>query len=249
METGMKNFLIIKMELQRVNWFFFSFALLLFINISPAQSDVKANVTLTNNYLWRGVTQTDDDPAISAGVEYQSEKQIYLGAWTSNVSYGDRPSAEVNAYVGKILGTSTANIDIGARYYYFPTGTKYTYDFDPIKWDDKESGSFAEISIYATVDEWNLGFSYSDNYLNSGFSGQYMELNYTFQIADDLSIKLHIGTQAGAAIDDTPEQTFSDHSITIEWENIYLIASDLDDNVDGRQSDNARFVVGWTKNF
>ena len=46
-----------------------------------------ANVGVTNNYLWRGLTQSINEPAIQGGIDYASDSGFYVGTWASNVSY------------------------------------------------------------------------------------------------------------------------------------------------------------------
>ncbi len=47
-----------------------------------------ANVGVVSNYLWRGVTQADDGPAVQGGVDYAHSSGFYLGTWVSNIDWG-----------------------------------------------------------------------------------------------------------------------------------------------------------------
>ena len=38
-----------------------------------AENTLSANLGVASNYIWRGVTQTQDDPAISGGLDYVME--------------------------------------------------------------------------------------------------------------------------------------------------------------------------------
>lgn len=45
-----------------------------------------ANVALTTNYIFRGISQTDDGPAIQGGFDYEyTPLGFYIGVWASNV--------------------------------------------------------------------------------------------------------------------------------------------------------------------
>ncbi len=37
---------------------------------AQAQAGASANIGVTNNYMWRGITQTQDGPALQAGLDY-----------------------------------------------------------------------------------------------------------------------------------------------------------------------------------
>lgn len=212
---------------------------------APVHAEMLGYFTASTNYLWRGVTQTDDNAAISAALEYRFEPGNYLGVWSSNTNYGDRPSYEVDFYLGHQLDLAQSIINISARHYYFPSGGKYNYDFEKEKWEDKESSSFTELQMDVTYSGWNVGCSYSNNYLDSGYSGYYIELNYTYQITDELPLTIHFGAQQSEAIDDYPEHMVGDYSATLEWKNFFLTTSNMTDNIDGRQTDEVRYVFGW----
>ena len=63
-----------------------------------ANAAVEANIGATSNYVWRGVTQTNDDAAISGGVDYSDESGVYVGAWASDVKWVD--GYEFDVYFG-----------------------------------------------------------------------------------------------------------------------------------------------------
>ena len=46
-----------------------------------------ANIGLTSNYVFRGISQTGGKPAIQGGFDYTHASGIYLGTWGSNVSW------------------------------------------------------------------------------------------------------------------------------------------------------------------
>ena len=46
-----------------------------------------ANVTLTSDYVYRGITQTNEDPALQGGFDYSHESGFYLGVWASSLEF------------------------------------------------------------------------------------------------------------------------------------------------------------------
>lgn len=59
-----------------------------------------ANVALTSNYMFRGVSQTDDGPAIQGGFDYEyTPLGLYAGVWASNVDSSSYRSIFVNPTV------------------------------------------------------------------------------------------------------------------------------------------------------
>lgn len=47
---------------------------------------VTANVGVVSNYIYRGLTQTWDKPALQGGVDYAHANGVYAGLWASNVT-------------------------------------------------------------------------------------------------------------------------------------------------------------------
>ena len=45
------------------------------------------NVGLFSQYIFRGLTQTDRQPAIQGGFDYSHSSGFYLGTWASNISW------------------------------------------------------------------------------------------------------------------------------------------------------------------
>ena len=110
----------------------------------PLHAENVGKFTAATNYLWRGVTQTSDSPAVAVALEYYAPQGSYLGIWSSSTNYGDRQSYEVHGYLGHGFKLAEVDIDLALRYYYFPDGGKYSFDFQPDKWENRESSDFTE---------------------------------------------------------------------------------------------------------
>lgn len=54
-----------------------------------ASSPVTWSLAATTDYVFRGVSQTDEGPALQAGLTYNAPFGLYVGAWGSNVDFGD----------------------------------------------------------------------------------------------------------------------------------------------------------------
>jgi uncharacterized protein (TIGR02001 family) len=83
------------------------------------------NLAGTSDYVFRGVSQTDNDPALQGGVDV-AWGIVYAGIWASMVDFADAPpaNAEVDWY-GGIKPTwespfGTINFDFGVIYYSYP---------------------------------------------------------------------------------------------------------------------------------
>jgi uncharacterized protein (TIGR02001 family) len=90
-----------------------------------------ANVGLYSQYVFRGLTQTDRDPAVQGGFDYTynfGSNNFYAGTWLSNISWlkdgggYSSSSLENDWYAGfkGAIGASDFSYDVGYLYYYYP---------------------------------------------------------------------------------------------------------------------------------
>ncbi len=114
----------------------------------PEKSPITANVTITNDYRYRGISQSNFQPAIQGGFDYAHESGFYIGNWNSSISwisdsYGYSGSAvgknsagkavsapvEMDFYAGfkkELIGPGFAT-DLGVLQYYYPSnGSPWT---------------------------------------------------------------------------------------------------------------------------
>lgn len=97
---------------------------------APAEekSPISANVTITNDYKYRGISQTNGQPAIQGGFDYAHESGFYIGNWNSTISWignqnpGVSAPVEMDFYGGikkELIGAGFAT-DFGVLQYYYP---------------------------------------------------------------------------------------------------------------------------------
>ena len=97
----------------------------------PGALHLSANVGLTSNYIFRGITQSNNGAAIQGGFDV-TNGWLYAGAWGSNVDFGAAiPNAdlELDLYGGvrPVIGSTT--FDAGFIYYKYPDA-KSSYHLD-----------------------------------------------------------------------------------------------------------------------
>jgi uncharacterized protein (TIGR02001 family) len=102
------------------------------------------NFGLFSQYIFRGLTQTNRQPALQGGFDFAHESGFYLGTWASNISwlkenlssaavppgitgqYNTGGSLEWDFYGGykANFGKSDFTYDLGLLYYYYPGTVK-----------------------------------------------------------------------------------------------------------------------------
>ena len=100
---------------------------------STSPHTLSGNVGLYSQYIFRGLTQTDRDPAIQGGFDYSHAGGFYAGTWASNVSwlrdfnvYTSGGSAEIDFYGGfrnSFGKDGDFGYDVGLLYYWYPGTT------------------------------------------------------------------------------------------------------------------------------
>ena len=92
---------------------------------------VSGNVAITTDYVWRGISQSDGDMAISGGFDLESGG-FYAGTWVSNVDFNDASDTNIEwdfyAGFGGDL-TDSVSYDLGLIYYAYPDSGDLDYDF------------------------------------------------------------------------------------------------------------------------
>lgn len=92
--------------------------------------DLSFNVGAATEYVFRGVSQTDEDPQIFGGVDTTIGKIGYAGVWASNVDFGDGTDFEYDLYAGVKPALGAATLDLGVIYYGYadqPSGANWDY--------------------------------------------------------------------------------------------------------------------------
>ena len=103
-----------------------------------------ANINLASNYIFRGVTQTDDQAAIQGGIDYQYKGGLYAGTWVSNVDFGGPQGRgyEQDWYVGYSFKTAPVLWDVGYKLYTYPSLDDLNFGelYADIKWEFLSGG-------------------------------------------------------------------------------------------------------------
>jgi uncharacterized protein (TIGR02001 family) len=58
-----------------------------FSSFAAEESPISFNIGLTTDYLVRGISQTEHDPALSGGVDYTADNGLYASFWMSTQSW------------------------------------------------------------------------------------------------------------------------------------------------------------------
>jgi len=135
--------------------------------VEESAIEISANLAITSNYVWRGLTQTHNSPAVQGGIDLGYEG-FYLGTWGSNVEFGpSNNNLEADFFAGYASEISGIGFDIGYLLYAYPNESTLL-NFDELYVGlSKDFGGFAINGKYSfavnsnidTTDYWDLGAS------------------------------------------------------------------------------------------
>lgn len=163
-----------------------------------------ANVGLFSQYIFRGLTQTNEDPAIQGGFDYSHASGFYAGVWASNISwlrdaappqtYRSGGSAEIDFYGGfKTTVAEDFTLDVGVLQYWYP-GDEANGTPKAVKADTTE--------IYGAVGWKWFTVKYSSVVSNKAFGVKdadgtgYWDFSVAYPLADTgLTFGAHYGIQ------------------------------------------------------
>ena len=150
---------------------------------ATVHAEITGTVTAVSDYDFRGVTQTKQNPALQGSIDYSHVSGFYVGAWGSNVDFGNccDENVEVDIYAG-FRGGDAVTYDVGLIYYSYPGA---------------DSIDFPE--IYAGIGyKWLSGkIWYSNDFGNYDDSTMYYEANANFPLPANFAVSGHVGYSDG----------------------------------------------------
>ncbi|WP_428149824.1 TorF family putative porin [Brevundimonas sp.] len=147
------------------------------------------NAAATSDYVFRGVSQTEEDVALSAGADV-TVGQFYAGGWASNVSFpgDDDTDAEIDLYGGVRPEVAGWNLDIGVVGYFY-TGQPDAADYDYVELKAAASRAVGPATVGAAV-YWSPDF-----FGAAEDEATYVEANAAFSPADKWTVSGALGRQ------------------------------------------------------
>ena len=159
--------------------------------------EFSANVALSTDYRFRGISQTSEDPALSGGFDYSyTPYGFYAGVWASNLDFNvpdpDPADLEIDFY-GGFAGEFANGIswDIGGLYYAYPGS-----DTGPGVADYDYFEAYASLGYDFGTFDVTGGLAYSPDYFFESDDSLYVYGDVGVPLpVDGLSLAGHVGHQ------------------------------------------------------
>jgi uncharacterized protein (TIGR02001 family) len=127
----------------------------------PRRCTFSANAALTTDYVFRGMSQTQEGPAIQGGFDATCG-MFYAGVWASSLDWGAAPkggidntaaSIEMDWYGGVKFNTGKVAWDLGIIYYSYPNAAS-NLNTSPAAGRDP---NYVELKVNASGEVWKGG--------------------------------------------------------------------------------------------
>jgi uncharacterized protein (TIGR02001 family) len=197
---------------------------------TQAAPEISGNVALTSDYKFRGISQSDESPAIQGGFDIAWDNGVYLGTWASSVDFdtngdGYDGSLELDYYGGWASDlTDNVGVDVGYMYYSYPG-------------DNGADGDYQEFYLKFNLFGGTLGAVYSDDYYAETGEFYYLSGDYSFALGEMFSLDLHVGyndLEKNGGFLATDTDSYVDYSagisaswLAVDWSLAY-VGTDLD---------------------
>ena len=197
-------------------------AIVFFSSTTTLQSaEFESNIAIANDYIWRGMTQTAEEPAISGGFDIAGESGLYFGTWASNVEFGDGAALELDWYAGYANELDNGlSYDIGYLAFTYPGEDSLDfeeiyfglgYSYFGLTYSSGQDSAPDNTEFSVALGETGLGITYGDY----DEYGEYTIISYNLPISiAGLGVALSWSdfsaeTFSGLADEDTFVITFS----------------------------------------
>jgi len=150
-------------------------------------SNLSWNLSVTSDYVFRGITQTNFDPAVQGGLDYAfGDSGWYVGAWASNIDFADSdgPDIELDTYVG--WGTDVSEdwaIDLHA--------VRYTYLGERDVYGSLDYNEYFFATTYGEMLTFTV--AYANDYANLDISSLYYGLAGSWEVGNGFSLNAGAG--------------------------------------------------------
>ena len=211
-------------------------ALMLVAGVSAAHAEVTGNAALTSDYRFRGVSQTQNAPAVQGGVDFAHSSGFYAGNWNSSISSELYPGAagiESDVYAGfkkEIVGGVT--VDAGVLGYMYPRTTTDT--------------NTTEVYVGASYNVLSVKYSQSiTNYFGVADSknSSYVQADAAIPVAGKLSAVAHYGR---TSVNNNTALNYADYNVGAAYDlNGWIVAAKYHANTNkGASFETANTVNG-----
>ncbi|MFL1464521.1 TorF family putative porin [Marinobacter sp. HN1S83] len=173
----------------------------LLLSSAVTAAELSSTVSFTNDYRFRGISQTAGDAAVQGSIDVALDNGLYAGIWGSNVDFGDDANLEIDWYAGYWAEINDKMSWDATLYYYTYPGY------------DAADADYAEVDLNFYYGDLKLEYAFANDYVNLSEEAHYVALDYSYAVTDQVSLDLHAGHSFGDYWDEIDIGDYSDFSV------------------------------------
>ena len=204
-------------------------------SLNAAAVELTGDVTFASDYAFRGVSQTEEAPALQGGLSLSTESGFYVSVWGSNVDFLAEGTLELDV----LLGWSGAinddwSTDVGIMRYGYPNA-------------EIDGSNFYEVYGSLSYKDLTFGVAYSDDYWANSGNFIYAYAGYSYAVTDYLTLDLHVGQNEY----DDSSASYLDWSVGVSTEVLGagLSLTYVDTDIDDSYLADSRVIFAISKSF
>lgn len=221
-----------------------------------------SNVGLVSQYVFRGVSYTQEKPAIQGGADLAHESGFYVGIWGSPISPKaiQNANGEIDLYGGYARQFGDFGVDVGLLQFLFPGG-RYDgsgEDYETLEASVALSWRFVTLKLSQTLGDY---FGFNDASFGADGNGRsrgsrYLMLGLAHDFGQGWSLSGHVGRQTVRRYGD---YDFSDFRIAVAkdlgagWSaDLAWLGTNADSalyTIDGVDTGRRKFVASVVRSF
>ncbi len=149
------------------------------VGAAAADAEVTGNIAMASNYVSRGVSYSDNDPALQGGMDFSHPSGVYVGAWGSRVDFGTPAHMELDVYGGMTRPMAGGFAwDLGVAYYSYPGDSTTNY---------------REVYAGLTYKVFTAKLWYANDYAGTGGDERYWDGEIKWTLPFSFGLNLHVG--------------------------------------------------------
>jgi len=180
--------------------------LLLLPSYSAIAAEVSGSATIATDYVFRGVSQTNEKGAVQAGIDLAFDNGAYIGAWGSNVDFGSEVTTEMDFFAGYAFDVAEGvNLDLSYIYFNYA--------------GNESNLNYNEFVAALGVSDFTFTLVYSPDYFGSDDSALVYNVDYSIGLSESVSLDLHVGyTDTDENALGISEDSYLDYLAGINWD-------------------------------
>lgn len=157
-----------------------------------AGGDLTGNIGITSNYVFRGISNSDNHPAFQGGLDYNHDSGFFVGTWGSSVDFDDNDEASIewDLYGGYAKTWNGVTLKGQFLYYLYPGvhgALGRAYDF----WELQGSVAYTLAGVNLSG-----GIAWANDFYGASGDGLYVQAGASIPLLQYFALEGHVGHQS-----------------------------------------------------